>query len=247
MQSTYTASTRTELTTSPAGRQTRKVMDADGRVIQQQLGNLTPTEYSYDADGRIDGIAQGARITSMTYDGGGRLAAMTDPLARTVGFAYDDAGRVTSQSLPDGRSIAYTYDPKGNLTSITPPGRPAHGFTYNRNSQERSYLPPQPDPPLAVPQTTYGYNLMGQLKTITRPDGQTIAMAYDVSGRLAVQTMPAGASCTVRPGHRQPGPGHGARRRASQIRERRRPADPRDVERRRSPATSPAPTTATTG
>lgn len=190
--SAYTAATRTELTTSPAGRQTTTVTDTDGRVVLSQLDSLTPSEFSYDAAGRLDGIAQGTRITSFGYDAGGRLATMTDPLGRSVGFQYDDAGRVTQQTLPDGRAVTYAYDASGNLTAITPPGRPAHAFSYTRTNEPLRYTPPQPSPVLPTPQTQYQYNLMGQLARIIRPDGQAIALSYDLAGRVAAQITPAG-------------------------------------------------------
>jgi YD repeat-containing protein len=106
------------------------VLDEQGRPIQQQLGNLTATEFGYDANGRLDGIAQGSRVSTMAYDGDGNLAGVTDPAGRTVSFAYDAAGRVLVQTLPDSRQILFDYDANGNVTSIVPPGRPAYGFSH---------------------------------------------------------------------------------------------------------------------
>jgi RHS repeat-associated protein len=189
----WDAATRTLTDTSPEGRQTRTVLDEQGRPIQQQLGNLTATEFSYDANGRLDGIAQGSRVSSIAYDSDGNVASVTDPAGRTVSFAYDGAGRVTLQTLPDLREIAFDYDANGNVTSIMPPGRPAHGFSYSPTNLLQLYIPPQPEPPLAQPRTAYSYYLDGQLARITRPDGQAINLTYDPeTGQLLAQALPTG-------------------------------------------------------
>jgi YD repeat-containing protein len=193
IQRTYDAATRTTTDTSPAGRHTYTVLDAQGRPIQQQLGNLTATEFSYDANGRLDGIAQGSRVSSIAYDSDGNLASVTDPAQRTVSFAYDAAGRVILQTLPDLREIAFDYDANGNVTSIVPPGRPAHGFSYSATNLLQLYIPPQPEPPLTDPRTVYSYYLDGQLARITRPDAQAINMTYDPeTGQLLAQALPTG-------------------------------------------------------
>jgi RHS repeat-associated protein len=126
----------------------------------------------------------------------GNRQALTDPLQRSVGFAYDTAGRVTTQTLPDSRVINFTYDANGNVASITPPGRSAHAFAYTPVDLESQYTPPNVQPPLSTPQTTYTYNLDRQLTTITRPDGQIVGLGYDTAGRLSTQTLPGNRSVT---------------------------------------------------
>ena len=44
------------------------MLDAEGRPLQQQVGNLTPTQHAYDNDGRLNGIAQGSRVSTTSYD-----------------------------------------------------------------------------------------------------------------------------------------------------------------------------------
>jgi RHS repeat-associated protein len=107
-----------------------------------------------------------------------------------VSFAYDLAGRVTTQTLPDGRQVSYAYDANGNVTSVTPPGRPAHAFNYTPVNLESAYTPPALD--ATSPVTTVAYNADRQPTLVTRPDGQTIALAYDAGGRLSTITLPRG-------------------------------------------------------
>jgi RHS repeat-associated protein len=186
---TYNAATRTFTDTSPAGRQRTTTVDGQGRVVQQQQGNLTPTHFTYNSRGRLSARVQGGRSAALSYDAQGRLAALADPAARTVQFQYDAAGRVIRQTLPDGREITYTYDATGNVTSISPPGRPAHVFTYTPVNLEKDYTAPAVSGG-GTQQTLYTYNADRQLTGITRPDGQGVQLHYDAGGRLQTQALP---------------------------------------------------------
>jgi len=55
----YDAATRTFTGTSPASRRTTAVLDARGRVVQEQLGDLEAISYMYDSQGRLASAAQG--------------------------------------------------------------------------------------------------------------------------------------------------------------------------------------------
>jgi RHS repeat-associated protein len=192
--SAYTASTRSFTNTTPAGRQSVTTIDTQGRPLQTQVAGLLPVTRTYDTHGRLATIMHGSgtdsRMTSVGYSTAGRVSSLTDALGRVLSFDYDDAGRVLTQMLADGRTITFTYDANGNVTAITPPGRSAHAFAYTPVDLESRYTPPNLQPPLSTPQTTYGYNADRQLTTITRPDGQTVTFGYDSAGRLSTLTLP---------------------------------------------------------
>jgi len=71
-------------------------IDAQGRVVFEQVAGLEPATYSYDARGRLITATLGsgatARVATFAYNSQGYLARVTDPLARTVTFGYDAAG-----------------------------------------------------------------------------------------------------------------------------------------------------------
>ena len=141
-KSVFTASTRTFVDTTPAGRKTTSVLDALERIASIQPPAGTLTSFTYDSRGRLASATQGARQTIYSYDENGRLTSLTNPLSQTESFTYDDDGRLLTQTLEDGREINYAYDNNGNLTSVTPPGTAAHGFTYSSVNLPVSYSPP---------------------------------------------------------------------------------------------------------
>jgi RHS repeat-associated protein len=182
--SVYTAADRKTLTTSPQGRQVTTFSDLLSRPLSRQIAGLAPLSYAYDGRGRLTTLTQGendgARIASFAYGTDGYLASITDAANRTVSYERDAVGRVIKQSLPGSREISFTYDPNGNLTSITPPGRDAHVFTYDTVDQLDDYTPPKL--PQGSTVTQYQYNLDKDLTLVTRPDGETIAFAYNAPG-----------------------------------------------------------------
>jgi len=196
-QTIYTAADKTSITTTPAGRQTTSILDAQGRIVQTQFGALTPTQFTYDANGRLATATQGSgadmRTTSFTYNDAGHLSALTDPLGRTISYGYDAAGRFTTQTLPGGRTVQFAYDATGNIVSITPPGRPAHSFIYTPVDLQQTYTPPTVSGG-GTGTTSYAYNLDQQLSRNIRPDGLAVDLTYDTAGRLATQITPTGTT-----------------------------------------------------
>ena len=189
----YDGATKTFTHITPAGRQGITLIDAKGRVVQEQTTGLFPLSYTYDTRGRLASITQGAgpdaRTVNFNYNPSGYLQTVTDPLNRTVNYEYDAAGRVTRQALPDGREVLYGYDAKSNLISLTPPGRPAHVFAYTPVDQTAKYIPPAV---AGTGSTLYTYDLDKQLTRISRPDGQVLDFGYDSAGRLSTLTIPTG-------------------------------------------------------
>jgi len=189
--SSYSATTRRMTMTSAAGRVTTMDRDVVGRVTQIAAPGVQPILLHYDGRGHNDSIAQGTRVTSMSYRADGFLGSLVDPLQRTTSFGYDLAGRATATTLPDLNVIATGYDANGNLTSLTPPGRPAHAFSYTPADFESDYTPPG-----GAPFNTHmSYNPDQQVSNVSRPDGDFIAPTYDaVAGRLTALTTSRGTN-----------------------------------------------------
>jgi RHS repeat-associated protein len=179
----------THTSTSPAGRTAVTTWDTKGRIVQRQVGTLTPQTYEYDDHDRITKVTQGDRATTFTYDDvSGRLASATDPLQQTLVYARDAVGRVTKTTLPDTKTVQFGYDLGSNLTSLTPPGGAAHAFGYLSGGLPGSYTPPTVT---GTGGASYSYDGDGTLIETTRPDGKTIDFKYDpTSGRLLQLVRP---------------------------------------------------------
>jgi RHS repeat-associated protein len=189
---------------SPEGRRAVTVVDGLGRPVESRVEGIEPAHYQYDPEGRLEKILQGPvgasqREWSYTYDPDGRLETVTDAEEREVRYEYDEIGRITEVTLPDDRVIEIGYDLNGNVTAVTPPSRPTHTLDHNPVNQVVEYDPPQVGEPPAegepepVDLTIYSYNDSHQPVLVTRPDGRTVLLAYDGSGRLDTVTLPRGA------------------------------------------------------
>jgi len=194
--STYDGASRTFTGTTPAGRVTNATIDAQGRLVQEQVSGLNSTSYTYDSRGRLSTVTPGtgsnSRIATFAYNSNGYLATITDPLGQLTSFAYDAAGRLTAQTLPDAQVIGYAYDANSNLTALTPPGQTAHNFAFTSVDLTSAYTPPSLGG--GTTSTTYTYNLDRQMTSATRPDGQAVTIGYDSAGRQNALTTPRGTT-----------------------------------------------------
>ena len=185
----YTASTRHFVATSPEGRQRFATLDAKGRIIAAQTAGLDSARFTYDNLGRLSQQQVGGRLFTYSYDTRGRLLSTLDPLGRRDSLFYDGADRLIRRKLPNGQVVQFGYDTNGNLTSLTPPGRAAHGFQYTASDLRQQYDPPGIPGPKP---TRYFYNRDKQVDSIVRPDSIAIRFAYDAAGRASGVTFDRG-------------------------------------------------------
>ena len=192
----YDGVTRTFTTTTAAGRTSKRSLDAAGRLSRMEPGGgVLPIDFGYDASGRLQSVVQGARAQGNTYvasgPSAGYLESTTDSLAETTRYGRDAVGRILTATSPDQNVTTFAWDGLGDLTSLTPPGRPAHAQAFDSLGEQLSYGPPA----LAAvpsPGTGFGYNLDRQLTSSSRPDGASIGVSYDASGKLDLVTTPRG-------------------------------------------------------
>jgi len=188
----YTASNRTTVVTTLAGRTRTETLDTLGRLAGTQQGALLPQAFTYDTHGHLASLAQGTRTRLYAYDANGMLAQTTDPLGQATSLQRDPVGRVTSETLPDGQGAGFSYDPNGRLASMTTPTEEIHQFTHSPVGQLTSYTAP-PVVGAASTTTAYGYDGDGDLTSLAEPDGSSATLAYDAAGRLSSVTLPNGS------------------------------------------------------
>jgi RHS repeat-associated protein len=147
-------------------------------------------------------IIEPNRTTTFGYDSNGNLLTRTltsTGLTSRWSYTYNSAGQVLTATDPRGEVTTYAYDAKGDLvratnakhqgtqfTSFDPDGRPLtildpNGLlttlTYNFRGEVTSRIEAQWV-------TTYAYDPVGQLTTLTRPDGSRLAFTYDAAHRV---------------------------------------------------------------
>lgn len=110
--------------------------------------------------------------------------ALTSPTGRTVTEEYNPATLLTTNiAVPGLDPTSYEYDSKGRLT-ISRTNTRQTNFAYNG----KGFLESVTDPENHT--TLYGYDEVGRVTSIDRPDGSSIGFVYDANGNMTVLTNP---------------------------------------------------------
>ena len=154
--------------------------NADGQLTQSLIGysatcsgqTSLQRNYSYDVAGHVvfqGSVAQGSSANNLAYDASGdptTISSHSGSAFDTYTQSFDAAGEVTGQtpiSGSGGSSSAFTYNTLGNQIQNT-----------------------------STTTTSYGYNAIGQMTSVTAPSGTTTYL-YNASGLEAGTTGPSGA------------------------------------------------------
>ncbi len=187
-----------------------QITDSVGRVVT----------LSYDGSNRLTQLLDpiGRKVT-YAYDGSGRLGTVTDKLGNAAGqnpllhqwkYAYDGTtSHLTTVTDPDGRVLmTNSYDAQGRVATqkdglnnqttfdwsvaatakVTDPK--GHLVTYTVDSRQR--LASRSDTAGGITSTTtYTYDALGDLASVTDATGAKTTYAYDTRGNLTSKTDPA--------------------------------------------------------
>ncbi len=195
----------------------RRVYDAVGRVVSETAaygtGAAGTTGYAYDALGNVAAITDArGNITTRTYDTGGRVLTVTVPLDSNplnnlvTSYGYDAFGNLGMVTDARGNSTFTYYDALGRMilqsdneeyitaTSYTP-----FGEIYQvtrcalRGSGPRSItVKPTVNQSAADATTTFTYDKMGRLTSVTDAMGHTESYGVDAFGDRYSKTNKAG-------------------------------------------------------
>ena len=164
------------------------------QVVEDANGNRTTT--TYDAFGRVSETRRpGGETETTTYDAAGRLATQTNANGETWTFAYGTSGLPSTLTLPDTTQETFTWTPDGLPASITDArGTTTHQYAAATRAQVRVT---EPDGRYV----RYEYDLRG-LRTkvaygmIGGGSEEVTTYAYDALERLVTVTDPAGGVTT---------------------------------------------------
>ncbi len=155
-----------------------ELTDGQGTTLGWRYTAADDTVESYDAQGRLTGIARRGRARILTYDAAGRLAKVTGAFGRTLSFTYDANGSLATLTDPAGGVYRYSYDANENLAAVAfPDDTPAD----DADNPTRLYH---------YENAGYPHALTG----ITDENGQRFATyGYDAQGRAMLSEHAGGA------------------------------------------------------
>lgn len=166
-------------TTSPGGKVSSYSYDPTGNLKTITDAATVVSTFSYDELGRVTSIdySDSTPDVGFSYDANGNLTGMTDG-AGSESRSYDDLDRLTGVTRGT-QSFAYAYDAAGNLTSRTYPDSTQTTYAYDDDSQMTGATQ-------GTRTTTYAYDPAGRIKSIALPagNGHTETRTYDRAGRV---------------------------------------------------------------
>jgi RHS repeat-associated protein len=176
---TFDPVNRTLTRATPVGRKITTTLTASGEILRQTSTGLHPTEYLYDAEGRVReaivGEGEAERRWAFSYNAAGQVVQWIYPNGQMADSTHDAQGRTIARTYPGGRTIEFTYDNAGNTTSVKPAGKPAHRFAYSASDLTTAYFPP------GAPEVHFAHDSDGRLARFTRGDGQFVDFDYGAS------------------------------------------------------------------
>ncbi len=176
--------------------------NAQGQPSTLTLGNGVVTSYTYDPNNyrlktlKTEKDSLTLQDLTYTFDAGGNVKTLTDPIQGNQTFDYDDLERLTSAAGPYG-NLNYTYDQIGNMTSNS-----RNGGTYTYPTSGGSSV--RPHAVTNAGGNSYAYDPNGNMETgagrtisydyENRPDsisknGTTTTMVYDGDGGRVKKTV----------------------------------------------------------
>ncbi|RAY15969.1 hypothetical protein DPM19_09490 [Actinomadura craniellae] len=175
----YDLAGRQNRMTEPTGLVSRTLFDEAGRPTDQIDEKPAGTELrrrtvGYDPDDNpITQTDALNRVTQRTFDAGGRLTQLVEPVSGvasiTTGFGYDADGNRTRLTDGRGNVTDYTFNPWGLIQSVVEPSTTAHPAL-----SDRTY--------------TMVYDAAGRPTEIRKPGGVTATRTFDNLDRLTEET-----------------------------------------------------------
>jgi RHS repeat-associated protein len=155
--------------------------DQMGNLLSETDANKNATTYQYDDLNRVvkttypDGTYE-----TRTYDSAGNLLTRTDPKGQTLSYAYDALNRLAKVTYPDSSSVSYTYDANGNRLSMVDSSFTTY-YTYDARSRLTNETKLVAGSAYSL---LYGYDQVGNVVSMTYPDGYALSLGYDAMNRV---------------------------------------------------------------
>jgi RHS repeat-associated protein/uncharacterized repeat protein (TIGR01451 family) len=169
--------------------------DEVGNRIQETDANDHSTDYEYDDLNRLVSVTDPlTNTTSYQYDAVGNRTVITDALGHATEYAYDDLNRVTSVTDAEDHTTSYGYDELGNRTTVTDAEGVITLYGYDALNRlvsvTENYEQGQGSDHETNVETTYGYDAVGNQTSLTDGNDHVTTYVYDELNRLVSVTDP---------------------------------------------------------
>ena len=159
------------------------------------------TTLAYDGRGRLSSMsvdtANTPATTTIAYDAAGHITTITDPIGGTQTFAYDGAGRVTGVTNSAGEAVTYSRDAMGDVTSVTLATSAATTFAKTQSFDELGRLIKSVGAVAAKSTYKFSYDRTDNLTTVTDPRSAVFTKGFDALNRLISETDEGKAAVTL--------------------------------------------------
>ena len=172
------------------------------RVTSKTVPNMGTVTYEYDI---IEGVGTGetaertadpkGNVTTKIYDCAGRLKAVIDGDITSTDittYEYYDNGSRQSVTYPTGIKEEYTYYPDNTLWTLT--NKDADGtildvYTYTYDEANNQTSKHEVINGVDKGTTSYIYDRLNRLLTVTEPSGRETGYTYDMSGNRTMELI----------------------------------------------------------
>jgi len=170
--------------TDAASRQVTVSYNASNLVSQVSTPDGRSVSYAYTS-GRLTSVTDvRGKVWTYTYEAGGRLATIIDPLNHTqVTNVYDANGRVQSQTDAVSETTTFAWDQATEIATVTDARNNLWKHDY-----DASVIAKEIDPLNNV--TQLGHDADLNESAVTGPTSETTTMTYDAAGNLLTATAP---------------------------------------------------------
>jgi RHS repeat-associated protein len=170
--------------TDAANRQTTVSYNAQNLVSQVATVGGRSVAYGYTS-GQLTSVTDvRGKNWSYTYDGGGRLATIVDPLSHMqVTNVYDANGRVHTQTDALNKTTTFDWDAASEIATVTDANSKVWTHDY-----DQGILAKETDP--LTNATQLGHDADLNETAVTSPANEQTTMTYDPAGNLLTATAP---------------------------------------------------------
>ena len=201
-QTAFDALNRVKQVTDALNGVTKTAYDLRDNPVSVTDPRLHATTYSVNGFGFVTSVVSpDSGTTSFTYDLAGNVKSRTDARKIVTNYTYDALDRPLTRTFPSAtaENVTFVYDATaggnygvGRMTSVTDAAGTA-SFVYdaygNRFSEKRTIG-------AIAYNTSYGYDLAGNVTRLTYPSGLIVNYQRDGRGQVSGVTIQANAAAT---------------------------------------------------